>query len=82
MRNVTMLRTEPNFVSIPVEQTIYCENCRTVSNSSRERCGVCGSDAILSLLSLLDGPPSGPSSGPASPAQIVPAPVFEGLRAA
>jgi len=32
MRNVKMLRTEPNFVSIPAEMAIYCENCENVSN--------------------------------------------------
>jgi len=30
MRNVKMLRTEPNFVSIPAEMAIYCENCENV----------------------------------------------------
>jgi hypothetical protein len=33
MRNVKMLRTEPNFVSIPAEMAIYCENVRTVKTS-------------------------------------------------
>ncbi len=42
MRNVRMLRPEPNLVSIPVEEAIYCENCETVTNSHRERCGRCG----------------------------------------
>ena len=56
MRNVKMLRTEANFVSIPVEQAIYCENCNTVSNSTRRRCGVCGSEAIFSLTTLIDPP--------------------------
>jgi hypothetical protein len=66
MRNVKMLRTEANFFSIPVEQAIYCENCETVSNSARRRCGVCGSEAIFSLTTLIDGPPPGPSAGPAA----------------
>jgi RNA polymerase subunit RPABC4/transcription elongation factor Spt4 len=55
MRNVKMLRTEPNFVSIPAEMAIYCENCENVSNSTRRRCGVCGSEAIFSLTTLIDG---------------------------
>jgi hypothetical protein len=66
MRNVKMLRTEPNFVSIPAEMAIYCENCENVSNSTRRRCGVCGSESIFSLTTLIDGPPSGPNSGPRS----------------
>ena len=67
-RNVRMLRTETNLVSIPVEIAIYCENCQTVSNSRRGRCGVCGSTAILSLVAVLNGPPTGPDSGPGAPA--------------
>jgi hypothetical protein len=64
MRNVRMLRPEPNLVSIPVEEAIYCENCETVTNSHRERCGRCGSERVLRLAALIDGPPSGPESGP------------------
>lgn len=66
MRNVRMLATEPNFMAIPAEQAIYCENCNQVSNSTWQRCGACGSEAIFRLKTLLDGPPSGPESGPAS----------------
>ena len=80
MRNVKMLRTEPSFVSIPVEQAAYCENCKTVSNSNRSRCGVCGSESILRLVVLLDGPPSGPGSGPAG--RMVPGMRCELRRAA
>lgn len=80
-RNIRMLRKEANFISIPVEKAVYCENCETVSNSSLERCGVCGSEAILTLVHLIDGPP--PSNpGPAVPAPIVPIFAFERLSAA
>jgi len=82
MRNVKMLRTEPNFISIPVEQAIYCENCNTVSNSTRRRCGVCGSEAIFSLTTLIDGPPSGPNSGPAPASCVFPVMYAESTRAA
>jgi len=82
MRNVKMFRTEPCFVSIPVEQAIYCENCETVSNSTRRRCGVCGSEAIFSLATLIDGPPSGPNSGPAPANCIVPVHHLDVVRAA
>jgi len=81
-RNVRMLRPEANFVSIPVEIAVYCENCETVSNSSRERCGVCGSESILSLVHLIDGPPKNPGPGPAVPARIVPVLALERLSAA
>lgn len=82
MRNVKMLRSEPNFISIPVEQAIYCENCETVSNSTRNRCGLCGSESIFSLTMLIDGPPSGPNSGPAPAGCILPLLHFESARAA
>ncbi len=80
-RNIRMLRKEANFVSIPVETAVYCENCETVSNSSRERCGVCGSEAILNLVHLIDGPPPG-NPGPTAPAPIIPIVALERLSAA
>ena len=82
MRNVRMLRPEPNLISIPVEQAIYCENCETVTNSHRERCGRCGSERVLRLVALIDGPPSGPESGPALVGYIVPHLELEVARAA
>jgi hypothetical protein len=82
MRNVRMLRPEPNLVSIPVEQAIYCENCEMVTNSHRERCGRCGSVRILRLATLIDGPPSGPESGPALVCYIAPVLQLEVARAA
>ena len=82
MRNVRMLRPEPNLVSIPVEQAIYCENCETVTNSHRERCGRCGSERVLRLVALIDGPPSGQESGPALVGYIVPHLELEVARAA
>ncbi len=76
-----MLRKEANFVSIPVETAIYCENCETVSNSGRDRCGVCGSGSILTLVHMISGPP--PSNpGPAVPAPIIPIFALERLSAA
>jgi len=82
MRNVQMLSTEPNFVSIPVEQAVYCENCETVSNSRRDRCGVCGSEAILALVAMIGGPPQNPGPGGAPAAQIAPTFAHERLSAA
>lgn len=86
MRNVKMLRAEPNLLSIPVERAIYCKSCETVSNSTRRRCGVCGSDAIVKLKTLIDGPPGGPDpgpdSGPAPAGCLVPALLYEQPRAA
>ncbi len=82
MGNDKILRMEANFVSIPVALAIYCENCRTVSNSTRQRCGVCGSKSIFRLTELIDGPPSGPGSGPAPGACGIPALYFPESRAA
>ncbi len=73
MRNVRMLRSEPNLVSIPVEEAIYCENCEMVTNSHSERCGKCGSRCVLRLATLIDRPPVGPDSGPALAGRITPA---------
>ena len=66
----------------PVEGAVYCENCERVSNSTNFRCGVCGSDAILSLRLLIDGPPSGPESGPAAAGCIIPIHRFQTATAA
>ena len=82
MLKVKMLRTEPNFLCIPVVQAIYCENCETVSNSTQRRCGHCGSEAIMSLKTLIDGPPDGPESGPAPAACLEQGLFFELPRAA
>lgn len=77
-----MLRRKADFVSIPVEVAVYCENCETVSNSGSVRCGVCGSEAILRLVRLIDGPPNNPGPGPVAPALIVPILALERLTAA
>ena len=56
MRNVTMIRTEPGLISIPVERAVYCENCETISTSATKRCGVCGSEQIMELAPLVTSP--------------------------
>jgi hypothetical protein len=72
MRNVLMIRREPGLVSIPLEKAVYCENCETVSSSSRNCCGVCGSEQIFELASVLGGPwEPGPGS-PAPPCVLLP----------
>jgi hypothetical protein len=63
MRNVLMIRKEPGLVSIPVEKAVYCENCKTVSTSNGRRCGLCGSEQMVRLASLIPEPPDpGPST--------------------
>lgn len=56
MRNVQMIRTEPDLVSIPVEKAVYCENCETVSTSPGQRCGLCGSEKIVRLARFIPEP--------------------------
>jgi hypothetical protein len=55
MGNVVMIRPEPGLVSIPVEKAVYCEACETISNSLG-RCGLCGSEQLIELVSLLTDP--------------------------
>jgi len=68
MCNVQMIRHEPGLVSIPVKKAVYCENCEQVSNSASRRCGVCGSEGIVELASLVGGPLD---PGPAPPTALV-----------
>ena len=56
MRNVTMIRTEPGLVSVPIERAVFCENCEMVSNSNTRRCGLCGSEQIMELAPLVTSP--------------------------
>jgi hypothetical protein len=56
MCNVRMIRTEPGLVSIPLERAVYCQNCEMVSSSAQHRCGLCGSDKIVRLASLISEP--------------------------
>ena len=72
MRNVLMIRLEPGLISIPVENAFYCENCETVSSSSRSCCGVCGSERVLELASLLRGPWEPGPVPPATPCVVLP----------
>jgi hypothetical protein len=65
MCNVRMIRTEPGLVSIPLEKAVYCENCKMVSSSARQRCGLCGSEQITRLV-LLIPEPWDPGSAPAA----------------
>ena len=55
MRNVTMIRSEPGLISIPVERAVYCRSCEVVS-TSLGRCGLCGSQRIIELAPLFSNP--------------------------
>jgi hypothetical protein len=82
MCQVKVLRPVHSLVIIPVEIAIYCKMCRNVTNSDSEQCGKCGSEFVLRLNTLVDRPPSGPDSGPASPGCILPAFHLEVAKAA
>jgi len=56
MCNVRMIRTEPGLVSIPLEKAVYCENCKMISSSASQRCGLCGSGRILRMVRLIPEP--------------------------
>jgi hypothetical protein len=63
MCDVQMNRTEPGLVSIPLEKAVYCVNCRTVSSSAKQLCGLCGSEQITRLARLIPEPwDSGPDA--------------------
>src|SRR5215472_6408914 len=54
MAKIVEIRAEPLIYSIPLAQAVFSENCVTVSNSRPDRCGVCGSEAVLRLEPILN----------------------------
>ena len=56
MCDVRMIRSEPGLVSIPLEKAVCCENCKMVSSSGKQRCGLCGSEQIVRLAPLIPEP--------------------------
>ncbi len=82
MRNVQMLRMEPDFLSIPLEQAMYCSMCNAVNNSPNVRCGGCGCEALSRVVVPPSGPPDGPGPGPAPALGVLRFPEFEELRRA
>ena len=61
MAKILEWQTQPTY-SIPLEIAMLCVNCDTVSNSLPHRCSVCGSQAVVRLISLLDPEPDPPAS--------------------
>lgn len=82
MHNVYMLRPEPHFLSIPLEEAKYCSNCNAINNSAYMRCGKCGCETLTKVTAPTGNPPEGPGSGPAPALAVVPLPKFEQLRRA
>jgi hypothetical protein len=56
MCNVLTIRKDPRLVSIPEERATYSESCEAVSTSTQRRCGLCGSEEIVELAPLFNGP--------------------------
>ncbi len=61
MAKILEMRAEPAICSIPLHQAVYCENCNTISNSRPNRCGVCGSEAVLRVEPILNRNPEPPA---------------------
>jgi hypothetical protein len=40
---------------MPLSRAMLCTNCERVSNSRQLRCGVCGSNTVLALATVLGG---------------------------
>jgi hypothetical protein len=60
MAKVIELAATAAICSIPLKVAVYCENCNTVSNSRAQRCGVCGSEAVLRLEAIINRDPDPP----------------------
>jgi hypothetical protein len=71
MCNVQMIRNEAGLVLIPLDQAVFCENCKRVSNSAWMRCGLCGSSNLLELAPLLSGPCEPGPGSPATPCLLL-----------
>ena len=82
MHNVHMFRMEPHFLSIPLEEAMYCSNCNAINNSSYTRCGKCGYETLTKVVAPTGNPPEGPGSGPAPALAVMPQTSFEQLRRA
>lgn len=63
MAKLFQLPTEESICCIPLKYAVYCERCRTVSNSPPSQCGLCGSDQIARLEPILDNGPDSPAQG-------------------
>jgi hypothetical protein len=61
MAKIIELPVRPAICSIPLDQAVYCENCKTISNSQPYRCGVCNSEAVLRVEPILNRNPDPPS---------------------
>jgi hypothetical protein len=70
MAKVVEMRGEPLIYSIPLTHAALCENCVTISNSRPDRCGVCGSKAVLRLEPILNRTPDPPAARATVPPRL------------
>ena len=66
MPKVVEIHTDPAICSIPLHLAVYCEDCNTISNSRPNRCGVCGSEAVLLVELILNRDPDPPGRASSS----------------
>jgi len=53
--------SESLIFSIPLKLAVYCENCKTISNSRPQRCGVCDTESVLRVEPILNRGPNPPA---------------------
>jgi hypothetical protein len=61
--NITMLREEPDLVTISLARAVLCTKCQRISNTRQERCTFCESDTLVKVSDMIElpqGPPPGP----------------------
>ena len=50
-----MFDGDPELISMPLSRAVLCTHCEWVSNSRQLRCGICGSNTVLALATVLGG---------------------------
>lgn len=82
MHDVLMLRKDPHFLSIPIEEAMYCSQCDAINNSTQVRCGRCGCESLSPVAPPTANPPDDPGPGPAPALAVFPTSSERKLRAA
>ena len=63
MAKLLELPSDRGICAIPLKHAVYCQRCRTVSNSRPSECHLCGSDRVVRLEPILEGSPDPPAQG-------------------
>lgn len=51
----TVTSGKRSFESVPLQDAVLCSNCEVVSNGVQDKCPVCGSNSLVSLVRMLGG---------------------------